>query len=826
MWLSNFLLTSVAMIRNYFTIAYRNFIRNKTFTVINLLGLVLGMAACLLLANYVTFETSFDQSYEDSERIYRVTHEFYQEGELQSRSAAAYSPLAPTLQNKIPEILSVARIHPIAGTVSGGEDHSRLSFNEEGMYFTDASFFDIFPLKVIRGSNHPLNHPNTAVITSEMAKKYFGDNDPIGSHLHWNDGANQATFTIGAVIEDVPKNSHLNFDFLFSFSTLERLEASSMIPLEENWGWPGFYTYLQVAPSADVSTLEAKINTVVDKQISQTGSSMKFHLQPLADIHLHSGFQDELSVNGDAATVMFVIFIAVIILLIAYVNYVNLSTVRSLERAREVGIRKVMGSHQWQLMSQFLLESLLINTFALLLGFLLYYGALPFAHYFITISLTNVLWDSPYIVPLLLFLLFSGPILASLYPALVLSNYQPVAVLKGRFRSSGQGVVLRKSLVVLQYVASIAMIGGTLIVFQQIQYMRDKDLGVQLDQLLILQGPKMIEENEGNRTEAFKQALRRQSMVTNVSASSAIPGTNVRNVTMYKLLNETWENAHTIATLKMDADFVATYQAEIVAGRNLSVENQRDTQGKTMLINEAAALLLGFHDPETALQQTIVPAVGEGREVVGIVKNHHQHSVAQDYEPLLFVIDPLEHAYIAIKISHASLNGYSNLQQLLETVEATYKEYYPGNAFAYFFLDDFFDQQYQAEVKFSRLFSFFSALAIVVACLGLFGLASYTTVQRTKEIGIRKVLGASVGNVLWLLSQEYVKLIVIAVAIAIPITNYFITDWLERFSFRIALDGWLLILPGMLIMAIALLSVSTQTLKAARRNPVDSLRYE
>ena len=815
------------MIRNYLKIAYRNFVRNKTFTVINPLGLVLGMAACLLLANFVTFETSFDQFYEDSERIYRVTHEFYQEGELQSQSAAAYSPLAPTLQNKIPEVLSVARIHPIAGTVSGGKDNSRLSFNEEDIYFTDASFFDIFPLKVISGSNHPLNYPNTAVITSEIAKKYFGDNDPIGSNLHWNDGSNQATFTVGAVVEDVPRNSHLNFDFLFSFSTLERLEASSMIPLEENWGWPGFYTYLRVALSVAVSTLEAKINTVVNKQIGQPGSVLKFYLQPLADIHLHSGFQDELSANGDAATVTFVSIIAGIILLIAYVNYVNLSTVRSLERAREVGIRKVMGSHQWQLVSQFLLESLLINAFALLLGFSLYYGALPFAHHFVTSSLADVLWESPYIVPLLLFLLFIGPILTSLYPALVLSNYQPVAVLKGRFRSSGQGVLLRKSLVVLQYVASIAMIAGTLIVFQQIQYMRDKDLGVQLDQLLILRGPKItIEENEGNRTEAFKQALRRQSMVTNVSASSAIPGTDVRNVTMYKPLNETWENAHTIATLKMDADFVATYQAEIVAGRNLSIENQRDTQGETILINEAAALLLGFHDPETALQQTIVPAVGEGREVVGVVKNYHQHSVAQDYEPLLFVIDPLENAYISIKINHASLNGYSDLQQLLETAEATYSQYYPGNAFDYFFLDEFFDQQYQAEVKFSRLFSFFSVLAIAVACLGLFGLASYTTVQRTREIGIRKVLGASVGNVLWLLSQEYVKLIVIALAIAIPITNYFITDWLESFSFRIALDGWLLILPGVLIMAIALLSVSAQTLRAARRNPVDSLRYE
>ena len=815
------------MIRNYFKIAFRNFVRNKTFTLINVLGLVLGMTACLLLVNYVTFETSFDQFHEDSGNIYRVTHEFYQEGELQSQSAAAYSPLAPTLQNNVPEVLSVTRIHPTVGTVSCGEGSSLLSFNEEGICFTDSSFFDIFSLKIVSGSNYPLNHPNTAVITSEIAKKYFGDNDPIGSSLRWNDGSNQAIFTVSAVAENAPQNSHLNFDFLFSFSTLERLEASSMIPLEENWGWPGFYTYLQAAPSVDVSTVEAKINTVVDKQMNQIGSSMKFHLQPLADIHLHSGFQDELSANGDAATVTFISIIAGIILLIAYVNYVNLSTVRSLERAREVGIRKVMGSHQWQLVGQFLLESLLINAFALLLSFLVYYVTLPFAHYFITTSLADVLWNSPYIIPLLLFLLFLGPILASLYPALILSGHRPVVVLKGRFRSSSQGVLLRRSLVVFQYTVSIAMIAGTLIVVQQIQYMRDKDLGVQLDQLLIVRGPTLMNgENEKNRTEAFKQALQRQSVATNVSASSAIPGTDVRNVTGYKRLNETWENAHTIATLKMDADFVTTYQAEIMAGRNLSAENQRDAQGKTMLINEAAALLLGFHNPKTALQQTIVPAVGEKREVVGVVKNHHQHSVAQDYEPLLFVLDPSEPTYLSIKISPASLTGYSDLRQLLATVETTYKEYYPGNAFDYFFLDDYFDQQYQAEVKFSRLFTFFSALAIVIAGLGLFGLASYTTTQRTREIGIRKVLGASAGSVLWLLSQDYVRLIIIALAIAIPVTNYFITDWLEGFSFRVPLRWWSLLLPSLLVLLIALLSVSAQTLRAARRNPVDSLRDE
>ena len=820
------------MIRNYLKIAYRNFFRNKAFTIINLLGLVLGMAACLLLTNYITFETSFDRFYENSESIYRVTHEFYQAGELRSQSAAVYSPLASTIQEQLPEVLAVTRIHPATGTIRVGEGKAQQSFIEESIYFTDASFFNIFSLKILSGSSEPLLHPDAVVITEKIARKYFGHEDPIGRSLAWQKGSSQASFVVGAVIAEVPQNSHLEFDLLFSFATLEQLEGSSLMPLSENWGWPGFYTYLHVMPSQDVSTLEAKINAMVDRQIGETlknwnNGALTFYLQPLTDIHLYSRFQDELSANGNAATVTFISIIAGIILLIAYINYVNLSTVRSLERAREVGIRKIMGSHRRQLMGQFLVESFFINSFALLISFLLYYAVLPFVHYFIATPLGDVLWKSPYVVPLLLFLLFLGPLLTSLYPALVLSNYKPIVVLKGHFRHNSHGILLRKGLVVLQYVASIAMIAGTLVVFKQIQYMRDKDLGINVDQLLVVRGPNLTDtENKGARTGAFKEALRQQPVVTNVSTSSAIPGTDVRNVMMHKLLSDSWDNAHTIATLKMDADFIATYQAEVVAGRNLSAENRRDTQGKTMLINEAAALLLGFRNPKAALQQTVVPAVGEGREVVGIVKNHHHHSVAQAYEPLLFVIDPSENQYISVKIDGASLGGYTGLQQLISTLEATYNQHYPGSAFNYFFLDDFFNRQYQSEVKFSRLFTFFSLLAIVVACLGLFGLASYTAMQRTQEIGIRKVLGASINSIFWLLSQEYLKLIMIAIIIAIPVANYFIVDWLEKFSFRIALNWWLLALPCVLILAIALLSVSTQTLRAATRNPVDSLRDE
>jgi putative ABC transport system permease protein len=387
-----------------------------------------------------------------------------------------------------------------------------------------------------------------------------------------------------------------------------------MIPLEENWGWPGFYTYLRVKPQAKAPALETKINDAVDKYIGEqlkswNNGALKFYLQPLRDIHLHSKFQDELSANGDITTVRFISIVAVIVLLIAYINYVNLSTVRSLERAKEVGIRKVMGSQQIQLIKQFVSESFLINAMALLLGFLLYYLALPFTYFFTSTSLPNVLWISPYIVPMLLFLLFLGPLLSSLYPALVLSNYQPVAVLKGNFKHSFQGIVLRKGLVIVQYVASVAMIAGTLIVFEQIRYMRNKDLGINMEQILVMHGPTITsaEENTVSRMEAFKQSLLQQPAVQSVSVTSAVPGTNVKNISMYKPSYEEWENAPTIATMKVDAHFMETYQAALLAGRNFSSENQRDMQGETLLMNEEAAFVLGFSNPEAALNKRLYP---------------------------------------------------------------------------------------------------------------------------------------------------------------------------------------------------------------------------
>ncbi|MEM1134927.1 MAG: FtsX-like permease family protein [Bacteroidota bacterium] len=822
------------MLKNYFIISWRNLWRSKFFSFINILGLVIGMTACLLLINYVTFETSFDNFHKGNKNIYRITHDFYQKGELKSQSAAVYSPLAKAILNEIPEISSAVRIHPTSGTVSFDSGNTIQSFNEEDIYFTDASFFNIFSTKTIYGNTKPLQQINTAVLTKETAIKYFGEGiNPVGRIFQWHDGTNEATFTVSALIEDMPIHSHLNFDLLLSFSTLERLEANSMFPLQENWGWPGFYTYIKIMPTTDALTIETKINKIVDKYVgkqlkSWNNGAMKFYLQPLSNIHLYSKFHDELSVNGDFNTIQFISIVAIIVLLIAYINYINLSTIRSLERAKEVGIRKVMGSRQGQLIRQFVSESLLINTIALLFSFLLYYMVSPFTHFFSGSAIPNVLWKSTYVLPAFIFLVFLAPILSSLYPAFILSNYKPAAVLKGNFKNSSRGIVLRKGLVILQYVASVAMITGTLIVFEQIHYMRNKDLGVNLEQILILNGPTNIpaEESIKSRMEAFKQTLLQQPIIEEVSVTSAIPGTDVNNISMYKTSQEEWENASTIATMKVDLQFIEMYQAEFIAGRNFSLKNQKDRSGETLVLNEKAAFLLGFNNPEAALQQKVVSAIGEEREVIGIIKNYHQYSVAQDYEPLLFVVDFSAKSYISVKINPTSLNGFNNLNNLLKTIESSFYHYYEGNVFDYFFLDKFFDNQYQAEIRFNRLFSFFSVLALFVAGLGLLGLVSYTTLQRTKEIGIRKVLGASVTSILLLLSKDFIKLILIAFIIAIPLSNYLVTEWLNNFAHRITVKWWWFVLSGILVLFVALFFVVGQTWKASNTKTIDSLRYE
>ncbi len=826
---------SHVMLRRHFKIAIRALFKNKFFSLLNIFGLAVGMGSCLLIVNYVAFETSFDEFHEQKNNIYRITHEFYEKGELKSKSAAAYAPLASTMMVEIPEVRQAVRVHPVIGTVTCGDAHDIKRFREEQIYFADSNFFKVFSFTTLSGNRKdPLGQNNTTVITKSIAEKYFGKQvDPIGRQIYWNDGNYEATFTITGVIDNVPQNSHLKFDFLFSFSTLESLDANGLVPLSQNWGWPGFYTYILVPPGLNPAIIESKLAVLTEKYTgfkskSKNSSGPKFYAQRMDSIHLNSDFSDEISVNGDLKSVRFLSLIAFFVLLIAYINFINLSIAGSMQRAREVAVRKLVGSKKFQLIQQFLLESLLLNSIAFSLAFMGYLLVLPHLYQFTGEIIPNSLDENRPILWFSIALFLLGTLLSSIYPTFILAGYKPNKILKGSFRNNPNASISRKALVVFQFTASIAMVTGAIVVYKQIDYLRHKELGLNLQQTLVLNGPKIStnKSNSANLLASFRAGLMEQQAVQSVSVSNAIPGTEVNQAMMYKLLPDDWENGKVIRLMNIDTDFMDQYGMTIIAGRAFSEVNSRDLQGETLLINEAAALLLGFENAGTTLHTRIVSAMGEVREVVGLVKNYHQKSPTQSYEPLMFVINPNASKYISVKLRTNHENNDADLKNTMKSIERIFKNHFPADAFSYFFIDDFFDRQFKSHVHFMRLFSLFTLLTLFVACLGLFGLSAYTARQRTKEIGIRKVLGASSFRILTLLTLSYIKLLLIAFLIAFPLCNYLITEWLRQYPFKIPLNGWFFAVPAILVVIIALIAIGGQTAKTASINPTKALRYE
>ncbi|MDN5213908.1 ABC transporter permease [Fulvivirgaceae bacterium BMA12] len=824
------------MLRSHFKIATRALLKNNFFSLLNIFGLAVGMGSCLLIVNYVVFETSFDEFHQEKDNIYRITHEFYEKGELKSKSAAAYAPLAPAMMVEIPEVRQAVRVHPVTGTVTCGDTPNIKRFKEERIYFADSNFFKVFSFTTLSGdSKDPLGQNNTTVITKSTAEKYFGKQiDPVGQEIYWNDGNYEATFTVTGIIDNVPQNSHLKFDFLFSFSTLESLDANGLVPLSQNWGWPGFYTYILVSAGLNPSVIESKLAVLTEKYTgfklkSEHNSGPKFYAQRMSSIHLNSYFSDEISVNSDIKSIRFLSLIALFVLLMAYINFINLSIAGSMQRAREVAVRKLVGSRKLQLIKQFLLESLLLNSIAFSLAFIGYHLVLPNLYLFTGENIPNSLNENrPILWCCVVALFLLGTLLSSIYPTFILAGYKPGKILKGSFRNNPNRSISKKALVVFQFTTSIAMVTGAIVVHKQIDYLRHKELGLNLQQTLVVNGSK-ISTNQSNPTNPlalFKAGLMKQQAVRSVSLSSAVPGTEVNQAMMYKLLPADWENGKVIRLMNIDTDFIDQYGMTIIAGRAFSEINSRDLQGKTLLINEAAALLLGFQNADKTLHTKIVSATGEVREVVGLVKNYHQKSPIQSYEPLMFAMNPNTSDYISVRFQANHKNNDANLKNTLKSIERIFKNHFPADAFSYFFIDDFFDRQFKSHVHFMRLFSLFTLLTLFVACLGLFGLSAYTTRQRTKEIGIRKVLGASSFRILTLLSLGYIKLLLIAFLIALPFCNYMITEWLRQYPFKIPLNGWFFIVPAILVVIIALIAIGGQTVKTASINPTKALRYE
>ncbi len=807
------------MIRNYLTIAFRNLMKNKVFSLINILGLAIGMAACLLILQYVTFELSYDDFHANKQDVYRLKQNRYNKGVLTTEWAAGCAAIGPAMKEAFPEVVDYVKLRPTEGVmIYKGAPGGPVRFKEEKMYLVTPSFFSVFSFPLLEGNPATaLREPNKAVISASAARRYFKEEDPMGKSLSLN---GSDAFEITGVFEDVPENSHLKFDLLLSFATFVQWAGEGA---DNAWQWDGFYNYVLLQPGTDPDALEAKIPALIEEKAGQElkeyDAGMTFLLQPLTSIHLYSDYMMEAEVNGDGDAVYSLLIIAFFIIIIAWVNYVNLSTAKSVDRAKEVGVRKVMGSFRSQLIRQFLFESVLLNAFAVLLAFAIVLITYRYFDLLTGKALTLSIFSSATFWLAVAGFFVIGAFFSGAYPAFVLSSFKPSSVLKGKMSTSSEGVFLRKTLVVIQFAASVFLIAGTLTVYRQIIFMQNQDLGVDIARTLVIEAPSVVEDSVyADRVNTFKTQLLQSSSVRSVSASTAVPGGKPGwNAGGIRLIHQDDSESNQYRVIGVDHDFIDAFQLEILQGRNFSRDYTTDES--TVLLNESAVRLMGFEDMESALDQEIF-FWGDTFRIIGVFKDYHQESLRADFDPLIFRLMPASRSYFSLKIESA------RLPETLAHTQNVWDAVFPGNPFAYFFLDDHFSQQYQADLRFGKVFGFFALLAIFVACLGLFGLSSFIATQRTKEIGVRKVLGASVNSLLVLLTKDFVVLVVIANLLVFPLIYLALRYWLRQYAFHIELSGWLFLFPFLIVLAIALATVSFQTLKAALSDPVKSLRYE
>ena len=819
------------MLKSYLTTAWRNIRKNKVFSGINVIGLAIGMAACLLILQYVNFELSYDQFDRHLPDLYRVYNDRYQNGKLIQHGTITYSGISKAMQNDYPEIVDHSRIEPFGKViVSCGTK----KIGDQDALAVDNSFLSMFSYDLVAGDQQTaLQRPYSLVITASAAERYFGvKDDDLGSALGKaiNIGTDSVPYKITGVIKDVPDNSHLSFDILASYVTL----LAGRYPYKEadyNFTESNFWHYVQLRPGTDYKALEAKFPAFSDKYFQGnkvSGSVEKFFLQPVSQAHLYSDFEYEIGKTGSATVVWGLLIIALFIIVIAWVNYINLSTARSAERAREVGVRKVVGAAKSQLIRQFLMESFLVNVIALLLAVTLMFVFQPAFNTLIghQLSFKFLLQRSMsgYTITFgLLGLMLLGIFVSAFYPAFVLSSFRPILVLKGKFSASKKGIILRKGLVVGQFAITVALIIGSLVVYRQIRFMNKQDLGMNIDHILMLKPPMLsnFDSTFIDKENTFTHELSQLPGVTAAaSAWNPMGGETGRD---FDIRRGDQDNTvhYTMRQNGVTAGFLNLYKIRLLAGRDFVNTDFNPDFGKlhNLILNEKAIRILGFATPQEAIGKSIYRG-GRLWTVIGVIDNYHQKSLRFQLEPTLLMPAYSTYSEIAVKINA------TDVPATVAAVRKSYDAFFPGNYFKYYFLDDHYNEQYANDRLFGKAFGIFAGFAIFIACLGLLGLSLFATMQRTKEIGVRKVLGASVGNIVFLLSGDFIRLVIIAIVIASPVAWFIMHRWLQDFAYRVDVSWWVFAVAGLLAVAIALATISYQAIRAALANPAKALRSE
>ncbi len=798
------------MFRNNLKISFRIFVKNKSYTFINILGMSSGLAIAMLIISYVRFELSYEDQNPVADRLLRITMDYLNGETVIDQDAEAYPAMAPRISEEFPDVVNFARAYPINNaTLKIGDN----PFREDKIYCVDPAFITLFNCRLLSGNHENLlAEPYEIILTESQALKYFKKTDVAGETL-WMSTFNK-DFKITGVVADNPPNSHLKFHMLISYSSLKSTFGEN----KNAWSNNDAYTYLLLSDPGKYEQFLADLNGFNDR-LHREGKILNERVvaQPVRDIHLYSHKSYEMEQNGDDVSVYFLLGVAILVMVIAVVNYINLSTAKSLDRAKEVGIRKVVGSSLNQLRIQFFTESFLINFFAALFAIGMMVLVLPAFRNMAGLPPRFHFWNDPVFWYTMISAVLFITVLSSVFPAFILSSFQPVKVLKGKFSRAARGIILRKALVIVQFSITIFLLIQTFTADRQLNYMRAKDLGLDISRTVVV---RSAGNNQGENYQVFKDGLLAHSQFQSVALSSCVPGqpsselasTNVG----VNLVGATEKQSFNFYIYFTDADFIPTMDMELISGENFIAADQSQEK---ILVNEEAIERWGIPEPDSAIGKKI-DLWGAQRTIIGVIKNFHQASAKTAYVPMIFLHTEGNNKLISVRIKSG------NVKESLALIKDTYSSVFPDSPFDYFFLDQEFDKQYRSEEQFQEVFGTLTAFAIMISCLGLFGLVSFTVANRTKEIGVRKVLGAGVTQIMALLSRDFISLVVISMIISISAAYFLIQNWLERYAFRIDLSPWLFIGPASAVLVISVLTIVTKTFGISSVNPVNTLKEE
>lgn len=805
------------MIRNYFKIAWRNMMKQKLFSAINILGLALGISTAILILNYVSHEFSYDSFHQKKDRIYRVESKFYEGNQLTDDWGTSTFGYGSAMKKEFPQIEDFVRIG-----IQNTEQVVRykdIKIRENKIAYTEPSFFRIFDFKLLEGNRTTaLNQPNTVVITQTAAKRFFNNESPMGKMLRFATGEKFIDCAVTGVMKDFPGNSHINFDYLVSYESLP-------VWMKDVWYLHEAYTYVLLTPGTDIKKIEDGFPQLAEKY--KTGEALRskrwaVSLVPLTSIHLNPQKAYEREVKGNKTSLITLMAIALLILLSAWINYINLVTARSMERAKEVGIRKVIGATRIQLIIQYFIESGIVNIAALLFAGIIIYISYPYFTWLIGKEIGLHLFSEPVFWISLFAVLLTGILLSAFYPAMVMSSLKPALILKGKFANSEKGNSLQKILLIFQFSAALFLIIGMFVVQRQLNFMHSQNLGVDIDRTIVIKYP-VSSVNLQTSVQQFGERLKMYPQVKSITVAGSVPGLEVAKFGSNTLYGSSDNAARLYEMLTVDYDYISQFNMQLVAGRSF-IKGFGDEKNN-ILINEESLKQLDIATAKDAIGKKVVL---EGEkipvEIIGVIKNWHQRGLGNVYTPILFVlngrIDWVPAQYIAVKVSG------NNLAATMDLLKSTWKNYFPESSFDAFFLDSFFNEQYLADIHFEKVAGFFTILAIFITILGLWALSSYTAVKKTKEIGIRKVYGAGINDILFLFSKKMLAIFAIAFIITVPASWFIMSKWLDGFAFHTNINLLVYLLGGLAIVTISLVTVIWQSWRVAMQTPVKSLRTE